>query len=74
MKLALGIPDLCIYLISRLLKLKIKYENIFHEELNIYDKVIEKTIGNIKGDILYNSLKNIVINIIMRLIKILGKD
>jgi len=59
MKLALGIPDLCTYLISRLLKLKIKYENIFHEELNIYDKVIEKTIGNIKGNILYNSLKNI---------------
>ena len=25
----------------------------FHEELNIYDKVIEKTIGKIKGDILY---------------------
>ena len=34
MKLALGIPDLCTYLISRLLKLKIKYENVFHEELN----------------------------------------
>ena len=59
MKLALGIPDLCTYLISRLLKLKIKYENIFHEELNIYDNVIEKTIDNIKGNILYNSLKNI---------------
>ena len=38
MKLALGIPDLCTYLISKLLKLKIKYENIFHEKLNIYDK------------------------------------
>ena len=44
MTLALGIPDLCTYLISRLLKLKIKYENIFHEKLNIYDKVIEITI------------------------------
>ena len=52
MKLALGIPDLCIYLISRLLKLKIKYENIFHEKLNIYDKVIEITINNTKGNIL----------------------
>ena len=59
MKLALGISDLCTYLISRLLKLKIKYENVFHEELNIYNNVIKKTIGNIKGDILYNSLKNI---------------
>ena len=59
MKLALGIPDLCTYLISRLLKLKIKYENVFHEELNIYNNIIEKTIGNLKGDILYNSLKNI---------------
>ena len=53
MKLALGIPDLCTYLISRLLKLKIKYENIFHVELNIYNNIIEKTIGNIKGDVLY---------------------
>jgi len=59
MKLALGIPDLCTYLISRLLKLKIKYENIFDEKLNIYDKVIEITINNTKGNILYNSLKNI---------------
>ena len=59
MKLALGIPDLCIYLISRLLKLKIKYENVFNEKLNIYDKVIENTINNVKGNIIYNSLKNI---------------
>ena len=59
MKLALGIPDLCTYLTSRLLKLKIKYENIFHEQLNIYDKIIEKIIGNTKGNIIYNSLKNI---------------
>ena len=59
MKLALGIPDLCTYLVSRLLKLKIKYENVFHEELSIYNNIIEKTIGNLKGDILYNSLKNI---------------
>ena len=61
MKLALGIPDLCTYLISRLLKLKIKmrYEDIFHEKLNIYDKVIENTIDNTKGNIIYKSLKNI---------------
>ena len=32
MKLILWIPDLCTYLISRLLKLKIKYENIFNEK------------------------------------------
>ena len=54
LKIALGIPDLCVYLISRLLRLKIKYENTFNEKLNIYDKVIEKKIGNIKCDILYN--------------------
>ena len=59
LKLALGIPNLCVYLISRLLRLKIKYENTFNEKLNIYDNVIEKTIGNIKGDIIYNNLKNI---------------
>ena len=57
MKLALRIPDLCTYLISRSLKPKIKFENIFHEKLNIYDKVIEITIKNTKGDILYNRLK-----------------
>ena len=59
LKLALGIPDLYNYLISRLLKLKIKYENIFNEELKIYNKVINNTINNIKGNIIYNSLKNI---------------
>ena len=59
LKIALGIPDLCVYLISRLLRLKIKYENVFNEKLTIYDNVIEKTIGNIKGDIIYDNLKNI---------------
>ncbi len=58
-KIALGIPNLCVYSISKLLRLKIKYENTFNEKLNIYDNVIEKTIGNIKGDIIYNNLKNI---------------
>ena len=52
-------PDLCAYLISRLLRLKIKYENIFNEKLNIYNNIIEKTIGNVKGDIIYDNLKNI---------------
>ena len=40
-------------------KIKNKYDNIFHEKLNIYDKVIENTIDNIKGNIIYYSLKNI---------------
>ena len=53
LKIALGIPDLNVYLISRLLKLKIKYKNIFNEEINIYDKVIKNTIDNMKGDIIY---------------------
>ena len=57
LKIALGIPDLCVYLISRLLRLKTKYENTFNEKLNIYDNVIEKIIGNIIGDIIYNNLK-----------------
>ena len=57
--MALNIPDLCVYLISRPLRLKIKYENTFNEKLNIYDNVIEKTIGNIKGDVIYNNLKSI---------------
>ena len=50
---------LCVYLISRLARLKIKYENVFNEKLNIYNNIIEKTIGNIKGDIIYNNLKSI---------------
>ena len=32
LKIAIGIPDLYIYLISRLLRLKIKYENVFKEK------------------------------------------
>ena len=59
LKIVLGILDLDVYLISRLLRLKIKYENTFNEKLNIYDNVLEKTIGNIKGDIIYNNLKDI---------------
>ena len=59
LKIALGIPDLCVYLISRLLRLKKKYENTFNEKLNIYDNVIEKKIGNIKNDVIYNNKKNI---------------
>ena len=42
LKIALGIPNLCIYLISRLSRLKIKYENVFNEKLNIYNNIIEK--------------------------------
>ena len=42
LKIALGIPDLCVYLISILLRLKTKYENTFNEKLNIYDNVIER--------------------------------
>ena len=53
LKIALGIPDLCVYLISWLLRLKTKYENTFNEKLNIYDNIIEKTIGNIKVHIIY---------------------
>ena len=59
LKIALGIPNLDVYLISRLLRLKIKYEKTFNEKLNIYNNVIENTIGNIKGDIIYSNLKNI---------------
>ena len=43
LKIALGMPDLCEYLISRLL--------IFNEKLNIYNNIIERAIDNIKGDI-----------------------
>ena len=37
-KIALGLPDLNTYLIQRLIKLKIKYENIFNEKLTMFDE------------------------------------
>ena len=49
---------MCIFNI-KIIKIKKKYENTFNEKLNIYDNVIEKTIGNIKCDIIYNNLKDI---------------
>ena len=49
-------------------------ENIFHEKLNIYDKVIEITIKNTKGDILYNSLKNIGNEFNYNINEVLGND
>ena len=44
LKIALGLPDLNTYLIQRLIKLKIKYENIFNEKLTMYDETIKKNI------------------------------
>ena len=66
LKIALGLPDLNIYLIQRLIKLKIKYENIFKEKLTMYDKTI-KDILNINDisqvrtnyNYLYNNLKTL---------------
>ena len=66
LKIALGLPDLNIYLIQRLIKLKIKYENIFNEKLTMYDKTI-KEILNINDisqvrtnyNYLYNNLRTL---------------
>ena len=66
LKIALGIPDLNIYLVQRLIKLKIKYENIFNEKLTMYDKTI-KDILNINDipkvmtnyNYLYTNLKTL---------------
>ena len=33
--------------------------NVINEKLNKYNNIIEKTIGNIKDDIIYDNLKNI---------------
>ena len=40
LKIELGLPNLNIYLIQRLIKLKIKYENIFKEKLIIITYII----------------------------------
>ena len=45
LKIALGLPDLNTYLIQRLIKLKIKYENIFNEKLTMYDESIKKILN-----------------------------
>ena len=33
LKIALGLPDLFTFLVQRLIKLKVKYENVFEEKL-----------------------------------------
>ena len=42
LKLASGLPDLNTYLVQRLIKLKIKYENKFNEKLTMNDEKIKK--------------------------------
>ena len=66
LKIALGLPDLNIYLVQRLIRLKIKYENVFDEKLTMYDESI-KEILNINDisqvrtsyNYLYNNLRDI---------------
>ena len=66
LKIALGLPDLNIYLLQRLIRLKIKYENVFDEKLTMYDESI-KEILNINDisqvrtsyNYLYNNLRNL---------------
>ena len=64
LKISLGLPDLNTYLVQRLLKLKIKYENVFNEKLTLYDKVIivilninDMSSVRIGHNYLYNKLK-----------------
>ena len=66
LKIALGLPDLNIYLIQRLIKLKIKYENVFNEKLTMYDKTIKDILNindisqvRINYNYLYNNLKTL---------------
>ena len=59
LRTALGIPDIKIYLYSRLQKLKIKYEMTFNEKLTFYDKIV---VNNNVIDNLNVIEKNIVIN------------
>ena len=66
LKIELGLPDLNIYLIQRLIKLKIKYENIFKEKLTMYDKTIKDILNindisqvRINYNYLYNNLKTL---------------
>ena len=64
LKITLGLPDLNAYLVQRLIKLKIKYENVFEEKLTLYDKVIIEILNindisaaKVGHNYLYNKLK-----------------
>ena len=64
LKITLGLPDLNTYLAQRLIKLKIKYENIFEEKLTIYDESIIEILNindisaaKVGHNYLYNKLK-----------------
>ena len=46
---------MCIFNI-KIIKIKKKYENTFNEKLNIYDNVIEKTIGNICSSFILSTI------------------
>ena len=46
LKICLGLPDLKVYLVTRLIKALKKYEMIFGEKCEYYDKTINDTIGN----------------------------
>ena len=66
LKIALGLPDLNTHLIQRLIKLKIKYENIFNEKLTMYDETIKKILNlndismvRPHNNYIYNKLKTI---------------
>ena len=64
LKIALGLPDLNTYLVQRLIKLKIKYENIFNEKLTMYDETLKKILNlndiskvRLHNNYIYNKLK-----------------
>lgn len=43
--IALGIPDLRVYLVTRLIKNLKKYKKFFHEECELYDDIIYNSLG-----------------------------
>ena len=64
LKIALGLPDLFTFLAQRLIKLKVKYEDVFEEKLTLYDKSIKEILDiddissvRIEHNYLYNKLK-----------------
>jgi len=69
LKITLGLPDLNTYLAQRLIKLKIKYENVFEEKLTMYDESI-KVILNI-NDI---SEAKVGHNYLCNKLKIIGEE
>ena len=62
LKIALELPDISLFFVQKLIKLKIEYENVFDEKLTIKQILDINDISSVinEHNYLYNKLKTIV--------------